>query len=121
MNRGDERVPIGRRSTIDHVEAGDDLEVGNDQMRVTHPRASMTCAKCLNMSERAMIYCGPNQRISTGIDPWGAVLSDAKIDKLDPEAQENFCAGIPDEHFHLACPVCHYLWIEDLEDAHLTN
>ena len=102
-------------SHIDH------LEVSNDEMTVTHPRAAMTCAKCLNVSERIMIYCGPTQRISTGIDPWGAVLRDDEIDKLDEDLQAKFCAGDPDEHFHLACPVCHYRWIENLEDAHLTN
>ncbi len=98
-----------------------DLPPENDEMIVTHARSTMNCEKCLNVSERMMIYCGPNQRISTGIDPWGAVLTDAEIQGLEEDLQNKFCDGIPDEHFHLACPVCHYRWIEDLEDAHLTN
>jgi len=109
MNRGDQPA------------FGAEITVTGDEMTVTHARATMNCQKCLNVSERTMIYCGPMQRISTGIDPWGAVLTDSQIDLLEEEKQQNFCDGIPNEHFHLACPVCHYLWIEDLEDAHLTN
>ncbi len=36
-----------------------DLPPENDEMIVTHARATMSCEKCLNVSERMMIYCGP--------------------------------------------------------------